>query len=68
VGVVVGTFMAAASLLLYRHAQRIYPPRRQPKGHRRHHQAEAFRLLSAVTFLTALISTAIVVGLVAARG
>ncbi|MHB8657651.1 MAG: DUF202 domain-containing protein [Solirubrobacteraceae bacterium] len=64
VGVAIGIFMAAVSLLAYRHGQLIYPRRRHPDDGRRHHQAEAFRLLDGATFLTALIAAATVVVLV----
>lgn len=58
-GVGAGIALAAISVTIHRHAELIYAGRRGP-GADRHHQAEAFRLLTAATLATAL--TAAVVG------
>jgi uncharacterized membrane protein YidH (DUF202 family) len=60
-GVLAGIVMAAMSLSVYRHAQRIYPGRRLPERAGSHHQMAAFRLLTLATFVVAIIAAVVVV-------
>jgi uncharacterized membrane protein YidH (DUF202 family) len=62
-GIAVGIALAAVALIAYRHALRVYPSRRLP-GAGSHHQARAFRLLTATALGTAAVAAAVVAALV----
>lgn len=59
-GVLAGMTLAGLSVVVYRHGLGLYLGRRLP-GALRHHQAETFRLLTAVTLLTAAVAGVVVV-------
>ncbi|HET9720874.1 MAG TPA: DUF202 domain-containing protein [Solirubrobacteraceae bacterium] len=54
-GILVGLLMAVTSFLAYVYALRLYPDRRLPAT-RRHHQAEAFRVLTLTASASAVVA------------